>query len=118
MNAMAMFSHAHIYIHTYVICVPVCEQRKMDRRLTEFLGSLPKLASWQTSVHAPYSVPINGQKSPALFRRGLQKDGVHSTCSLHCSSFLGLPFGILNIELVKPTKGTTMETIGMIQDLS
>ena len=25
--------------------------------------------------------------------------------------FLGLPFGILNIELVKPKKGTTMETI-------
>ena len=34
------------------------------------------------------------------------------TYSLHCSSFLGLPFGILNIELVKPKKGTTMETIG------
>ena len=24
--------------------------------------------------------------------------------SLHCSSFLGLPFGILNIELVRPKK--------------
>ena len=35
-----------------------------------------------------------------------------TTCSLHCSSFFGLPFGILNIELVKPKKGTTMETIG------
>ena len=34
------------------------------------------------------------------------------TYSLHCSSFVGLPFGILNIELVKPKKGTTMETIG------
>ena len=34
------------------------------------------------------------------------------TYSLHCSSFLGLPFRILNIELVKPKKGTTMETIG------
>ena len=33
------------------------------------------------------------------------------TYSLHCSSFLGLPFRILNIELVKPRKGTTMETI-------
>ena len=32
--------------------------------------------------------------------------------SLHCSSFLGLPFRILNIELDKPKKGTTMETIG------
>ena len=29
-------------------------------------------------------------------------------------SFLGLPFGILNIELVKPKKGTTMDTIGTI----
>ena len=27
--------------------------------------------------------------------------------------FLGLPFRILNIELVKPKKGTTMETIGI-----
>ena len=34
------------------------------------------------------------------------------TYSLHCSSFLGFPFGILNIELVKPKKGTTMETTG------
>ena len=34
------------------------------------------------------------------------------TKSLHCSSFLGLPFRILNIELVKPKKGTTIETIG------
>ena len=34
------------------------------------------------------------------------------TYSLHYSSFLGLPFKILNIKLVKPKKGTTMETIG------
>ena len=34
------------------------------------------------------------------------------TYSLHCSSFLGLPFRFLNINLVKPKKGTTMETIG------
>ena len=27
--------------------------------------------------------------------------------------FWGLPFRILNVELVKPKKGTTMETIGM-----
>ena len=38
--------------------------------------------------------------------------GFRSTYSLHCSSFLGLPFKILNIEWVKPKKGTTMETIG------
>ena len=35
-----------------------------------------------------------------------------NTYSLLGSSFLGLPFGILNIDLVKPKKGTTMETIG------
>ena len=35
-----------------------------------------------------------------------------STYSLHCSSFLGLPYRILIIYLVKPKKGTTMETIG------
>ena len=39
------------------------------------------------------------------------------TYSLHCRSFLGLPFRILSIELVKPKKGTTMETIGRV-DLS
>ena len=32
--------------------------------------------------------------------------------SLHCSSFLGLPFRVLCIELVKPKTGTTMETLG------
>ena len=32
--------------------------------------------------------------------------------SLHCTSFLRLPFRILNIGLVKPKKGTTMETTG------
>ena len=31
-----------------------------------------------------------------------------TTFSLHGSSFLGLPFRILNIELVKPKKGTTI----------
>ena len=35
------------------------------------------------------------------------------TNSLHCSSFWGLPFRILNIEFVKPKKGTTMETIDL-----
>ena len=28
----------------------------------------------------------------------------HTTYSLHCSSFLGLPLRILNIDLVKPKK--------------
>ena len=42
----------------------------------------------------------------------------HPAYSLHGSSFLGLPFRILNIELVKPTKGTTMETLNPISILS
>ena len=49
-----------------------------------------------------------------VFRRGMT-DGTgktSTTYSLHRSSFLGLPFRILNIELVKPKKGTTMETRG------
>ena len=37
---------------------------------------------------------------------------LHTTYSLHCSSFLGLPFRFLNIKLVKPKKGTTMKTVG------
>ena len=37
------------------------------------------------------------------------------TYSFHCSSFLGLPFRILNIQLVKPKQGTTMETIGNLR---
>ena len=34
------------------------------------------------------------------------------TYSLHCSSFLGLPYRILSLELVKPQKGATVETVG------
>ena len=33
------------------------------------------------------------------------------TCSLYCSSFLGLPCRFLNIELDKQKRGTTMETV-------
>ena len=39
---------------------------------------------------------------------------ISPTYSLHCSSFWGLPFRILNIDLVKPKKGTTMETTGTL----
>ena len=39
-------------------------------------------------------------------------EGLAYTYSLQCSSFLGLPYRILLIYLVKPKKGTTMETIG------
>ena len=36
------------------------------------------------------------------------------TYSPHCSSLLGLSFRILDIDLVEPQKGTTMETIGRV----
>ena len=39
------------------------------------------------------------------------------TYSLHWSSFLGLPFRFLIIKWVKPKKGTTMETVGIIWGL-
>ena len=38
------------------------------------------------------------------------------TYSLHCGSFLGLAFRILNMKLVKPKKGPAMETIGKHED--
>ena len=51
------------------------------------------------------------RRSSKLLRR-LQRRCLQPTYSLHCSSFLGLPYRILIIYLVKPKKGTTMETIG------
>ena len=45
--------------------------------------------------------------------KGVGSVGV-PTCSLHCSSFLGLPYRILIIYLVKPKK--TMETIGTVEE--
>ena len=38
--------------------------------------------------------------------------GVLGSPEASYAAFLGLPFRILNIDLVKPKKGTTMETIG------
>ena len=47
---------------------------------------------------------------------GAQSQGLGKrlTYSLHCSSFFwgGVSYRILHIKLVKPKKGTTMETIG------
>ena len=43
-----------------------------------------------------------------------EEEGSGSTYSLHCSSLLGLPCRSLIIYLVKPKKGTTMETIGRV----
>ena len=48
-----------------------------------------------------------------------QSGGLGFTYSLHCSSFLGLPFRILNVKLVKPKKGTTREPTGRaLEDLA
>ena len=51
--------------------------------------------------------------APLLLENSLDVPEARSsfTYSLHCSSFWGLPFRIPNLELVKPKKGTTMETI-------
>ena len=45
---------------------------------------------------------------------GFRLQGLRITCSLHRSSFLGLPYRIHIIYLVKPKEGTTMETIGRV----
>ena len=52
---------------------------------------------------------------PSRCPRREQRWILGTTYSLHCSSFWGLPFGILHIKLAKPQKkkGTTMETIGL-----
>ena len=52
------------------------------------------------------------------YRQGGVLGALALTYSLHCSSFLGLPSRILYIELVKPKKGTTMETTGSSSDAS
>ena len=46
------------------------------------------------------------------FTKSQKPDKLTCTYSLHCSFCLGLPFRILDPKLVKPKKGTTMETIG------
>ena len=51
-------------------------------------------------------------EDPRATQHPLALEAWQITYSLHCSSFLGLPFRILNIDLAKPKKGTTMETIG------
>ena len=58
---------------------------------------LPEIQNAKPSKHQPPQAKKNYQ---------------HTTYSLHWSSFLGLPYRILIIYLVKPKKGTTMETIG------
>ena len=56
---------------------------------------------------------IEGSATAALRTGFVHK---YPTYSLHCSSFLGLPYRILIIYLVKPKKGTTMETIGRVSE--
>ena len=62
--------------------------------------------------------PLRGSRRQHTGMQGFGESGsqpcrLHSTYSLHCSSFLGLPYRILIMYLVKPKKGTTMETIGI-----
>ena len=52
-----------------------------------------------------------GVADVALHLESKQADMLTNTYSLHCSSFLGLPFWILNTKLIKTKKGTTTETI-------
>ena len=60
-----------------------------------------------------FGCPKTAQNTPARSpHRELDAFSLRRTYSLHCSSFLGLPVRILNIKLVKPEKGTTMETVG------
>ena len=56
--------------------------------------------STSLSVHLSEQI----QKHPLLLLWPSDPLEHRSTYSLHCSSFLGLPFRILNIELVKPQK--------------
>ena len=46
-----------------------------------------------------------------LYQKSIVTLVAFSLYSLHCTSLLGLPHGILNANLVKPKHGTTMETI-------
>ena len=63
-------------------------------------------------VHPPERL---SQLGPTLSATGPSSIKLSYTANgLHCSSVLGLPFRILNIELVKPKKVTTMETIGAV----
>ena len=66
----------------------------------------------------PLQDPIESPKAPTRTRalRVENPKDPNPTYSLHCSSFLGLPYRILIIFLVKPKKGTAMETIGKPQN--
>ena len=58
---------------------------------------------------------LANQEFLALFVRKGRLDALQEiTYSLYCSSFLGLPCSILNMNMVKPEKGTTVETIGSV----
>ena len=72
------------------------------------LGSTPGIAPNPTGRSGQGSGCDYGRQCADPMRAEL---GNGLTYSLHCSSFLGLPFRILNIDLVKAKKGTTMETM-------
>ena len=75
-------------------------------------GQRVKISSWPTpKQHEPH---VCGCTSVYKSLNDL-KPNPNPAYSLHCSLCLGLPFRILYIDLVKPKKGTTMETIGKPQ---
>ena len=61
-----------------------------------------------------YHNPYRSRQYLGFRTLGFSKDDV--TYSLHRSSFWGSPCRMLNIQLVKPKEGTTMETIGISVD--
>ena len=76
------------------------------------LGVLGKSPSFEAVILAFVGASV---LSGIIYSRALfffNAPTLRLTCSLHCSYFFGLPFRILDMELVKPKKGTTMETIG------
>ena len=96
----------YIYTHTYLpLKVSYAEALGMnaDVKLSAILCFLDQPASSASASTAAF-----------LTDDRVLVWGLRCTYSLHCTSFLGLPFGILNIELVKPQKGTTMETRGKV----
>ena len=68
------------------------------------------LTESSTLSNSPAPTP---QRTQALNPLDPQEKSSHgATQSLHSSSFLGLPDGILNINLIEQNFGTTAETIG------
>ena len=85
--------------------VVICNARPGD-------GSASSLPPSTKVLESPRTERNNA--GALIIRIGFWRFIIMITYSLHCSSFLGLPLRILNIDLVKPKKGSTMESIGMV----